>query len=436
MKRNLLCALSVILVLSTFTSAQFTLKIPKINKKKIKTPKVSRVGKSVGGARGQNRQMTIDDGFTFFEATPVKVRSPKTRGYVAKGWTLTANLRVFGTYPDDSGFKMVVEKNRKAVATYRCEGKVHRKSESPVPRIKNSPDDDYMSTTTGGSCGLSKSIVVKSIGKHDVKVFAVNGDNDEESLLRTYKIDVHEAKQIRPGGVMGVSDFYIQRHAEAPVAILYLRPGLGSGYVKHDYHEVKKGTSLKGNIDIYFNIAKNENADSAGFTGAPYVRCFVDGQRVKFVNKGHVKESSIRRDRAAYKRDGKTTEYIGFYSYWINLPIEWRANGSNRNPDMEQQTGRWKCDLRNGAETVRTFSWTVGGDGFPQEHPEQTSGNINLHWGAYLIDMAIPAGGSSIDQRLMPMPKVGAFYGIPWKSSKGKKMASEVPTKGRPFVEQ
>ncbi len=142
----------------------------------------------------------------------------------------------------------------------------------------------------------------------------------------------------------------------------------------------------------------------------------------------------MRGDRAKYQRDGKPTQYIGFYNYWINLPIEWRANGSNGNPNMERQTGRWKCDLRSGAETVRTFHWTVGSNGFPQEHSEQTSGNVNLHWGAYLIDMKIPAGGSSIDQRLMPMPTAGVFYGIPWKSSEGKKMASEVPTKGKPFV--
>ncbi len=435
MKRNLVYVVATILFLTTFTSAQFgKLKLPKINKKKVEKHKADKIGKSIGSSKGKNRQMTIDDGFTFFEATPVKVHSPKLRGYVAKGWTLTANLRAFGTYPDNSGFKMVVRKSGNAVATYSCEGKVHRKSESPVSRVKNSPDDDYMSTTTGGWCGRSESIVVKKPGKYDVQIYVVNGDNDVETLLRTYKVDVREAKQIRPGGVLGVSDFYIQRHAEAPAAILYLRPGLGSGYVKHDYHEIKKGTTLKGNVDIYFNIAKNENSNSIDFSGIPYVRCFVNGQRVKFVNKGHVKNASMRGDRAAYKRNGKPTEYIGFYSYWINLPIEWRGNGSNGNPNMERQTGKWKCDLRSGAETIRTFSWTVGSDGFPNEHPEQTRGNINLHWGAYLIDMKIPEGGSSIDQRLMAMPNAGFFYGIPWATPEGKKMAARVPAKGKPFL--
>lgn len=431
MKKSILYGLAAILFLSTFANAQFKIKIPKIKKKKISKVRKD-IGKSIGISTGKNRQMVIDDGFTFFEATPVKVRSPKTRGYVAKGWTLTGNLRAFGTFPDDSGFKMVIAKNGKALATYLCKGKVQRKAESPIPRIKNSPDDDYMATTTGTWCGRKENIVVKSAGKYDVQVYAINGDSDKETLLRTYKIDVREAKKIRPGGVPGVSDFYIQRHAEAPVAMLYLRPGLGSGYVKHDYHQIKKGTTLKGNVDIYFNMAMEDNL--MDFSNVALVRCFVNGKRVKFTNKGQVKHAAMRSDKAKYERDGKPTERLGFYNYWINLPIEWRANGTNNNPNMERLSGDWKCQLRDGIETIRTFKWTVGRNGFPQEHSEQMSGNVNLHWGAYLIDMEIPKGGSKMDKSLMPMPNVGLFYGIHWKTEEGKRQAATVPTKGKPFL--
>ncbi|NNE99152.1 MAG: hypothetical protein HKN25_09055, partial [Pyrinomonadaceae bacterium] len=117
MKHNIICVLITILISSIFATAQFKIKIPKIKKPDM-AKSVTDVGDSAGMSRGKNRQMVIDDGFTFFEATPVKVHSPKHRGYIAKGWTLTANLRAFGTFPDDSGFKVVVAKSGSAVATY------------------------------------------------------------------------------------------------------------------------------------------------------------------------------------------------------------------------------------------------------------------------------------------------------------------------------
>ena len=433
MKKNIVFSILAVFFLSTFAAAQF----PKIKIPTVKTPKLpagaEQAKNGVGMSGGKNRQNVMDDGFTFFEATPVTEYNDKSSGYISKGWTLTANLRAFGTFPNNSGFKIEVAQNGKALATYTCQGKVHRKAESPVREVKNAPDDDSMSTETGGTCGGSKDVFVKGPGKYDVNVFTINGSNDNETAVRTYKINVHEAKMTRPGNVAGPSDFYIQRYAESPVAILYLRPGLGTGRVKGDYHEKGPGTTLKGNVDIYFSIAKNENSNGAGFAGVPYVRCTVNGQAVNFQNNGEVKDASMRGDKAEYKRDGKPTEYIGFYSYWINLPINWRGNGGTGNPNMESQTGEWKCDLRDGVKTVRTFRWNVGSDGFPKEHSEQTGGNINLSWGAYLIDTEIPAGGSSMDQRLLPIPGAGLFYGIPWTSAEGKKMAGNVPNVGEPY---
>jgi len=435
MKRNFVFVISTILFLTTFASAQFgKLKIPKISKGKIPKigKKTSRGVESLSGSNGKNRQMIIDDGFTFFEATPVKKYVKKYSGYIAKGWTLTSYLRAFGTYPDQSSFKIIVSKNGKALAKYSCETKIRRKAGNPVRSIRNSPDDDSMWTLPGGYCGRDKDIFVRRAGKYDVKVFAVNGDNDEETLLRTYKIDVREAKKTRPGRLPGVSDFYIQRYAEAPVAILYLRPSEGSGSLKHDYYERGGGGTLNGNIDIYFNISMATS--SMAFKGIPYVRCFQNGKRVKFLNQGDVKEGWMRSETAKYERDGKAPIHIGFYTYRISIPVRWKASRSGGNPDMSRLPGEWKCQLRNKTETVRTFRWTVGSNGYPQEHPEQTSGNVNLHWGAYLVDVKIPEGGSTLDGRLLPIPNAGLFYGIPWKSAEGKKMAAGVPKKGKPFL--
>ena len=433
MKKTIISGLVTILFLSTVATAQFKIKIPKIKKPKV--PKVSeKVNKSVGSTKGKNRQMVIDDGFTFFEAKPVKSeRIAKYRGYIAKGWTLTGNFRAFGTFPDNSGFKMVVAKNGKALAKYMCVAKVHRKADSPVTSVRNSPDDDYM--LTGGRCGGKEKTFVKSPGKYDVQVYAINGDTDEETLLRTYKIDVHEAKKIRPGNVPGVSDFYIQRHAEAPLAILYLRPPQ-KNYAKPNYHQINAGSTLIGEVDIYINVATTRNR--LEFSEIPAVRCFVNGKRVRFLNKGHSRPKAMRGDSAIYARNGKPTEYMGFYNYRVNVPILVKSSrgttADNQNPSFERYKGDWRCQLRDGMETVRTFKWTIGSDGMPVEHPEQTSGNINLHWGAYLIDMEIPEGGSEIDKSLMPMPNAGMFYGIPYKTDIGKQKAAAVPKKGKPYL--
>lgn len=379
----------------------------------------------------KNRQDVLDDGYTFFEAKPVKEYSQKYGGNIAKGWTLNSYLRAFGTYPDYSGFKIEVLKGSIVVATYKCQAKIHRKEESPVPAIKKSPEDNWMSTTTGKNCADSKT-VIKSAGKYNVKVYVINGDTDQEKLLRSYKIDVREAKNTRPGGVPGLSDFYIQRHAESAVAVLYLRTESSNGSLRRGYYQKSSGSTLVGNIGIYFGMALQRSAIK--FDGVPYIRCKVNGKRLKFSNKGHSRGSAKRGDQAKAQISGKPVNRLGFFQYWMNFPIEWNSRGTNGNPKMEDMAGDWEIELRSGMETVRTFKFTVDAKGYPVEHPEQKNGNINLAWGSYLVDMEIPQGGSSIDYSLKPAPTEGLFYGIPWSTPEGKKMANGVPTKGPAFL--
>ncbi len=430
MNKTILYAITAILFLSTFATAQFPkIKIPTVN-----TPKLPKLDKmipsSVGMSGGKNRQMVIDDGYTFFEARPIEEYNAQYRGQIAKGWTMVAHLRAFGTFPKNSGFNVVIGKNGKALGKVFCEAKTYRKAEDDTPNAKSAPDDDYMMTSPHDGCYDLKKFVAES-GNFDVQVFAVNGETDEEKLLRTYKIDVKEAKKIRPGNIPGVTDFFIQRHAEAVASFLYLRPDGDSRSIKHNYQNRGGGNTLKGNVDIYFNVAITRSAIE--FSGVPIVRCSVNGERLKFENNGEINQASVRGDTVKWERDGKPTQYLGFYQYWINLPILWKHRGQSPNPNMEQKAGNWECELRNKNETIRKFKWTVGSDGFPVEHSEQKSGNINLHWGAYLIETEIPAGENSIEERLISLPNAGLFYGIPWKSEEGKKMAASVPKIGETY---
>ncbi len=437
MKKSIIYGVITILILSTFATAQFPkFKIPKITKPKI--PKIDKnigenVGKDVGSSKGSNRQMVIDDGYTFFEAEPVKERSEKYRGFVAKGWTLKSSLRAFGTYPDSSSFKVVVEDNGKAVATYGCLASLYyRKAGNPSPNVRNSPIDDYL---TVGNCTDGK-LFIKEPGKYDVKVSVVNGDTDEETALRTYKIDVRELKTTRPGNVPGVSDFYINRHAETAAAILYLRPsGLQDSFTKASsgyFPKAVGGGSRIGNTDIYFNVSLDRYQLDLS---RPHIRCFVDGERVNFKNKGNISTAPVRSEVGVKAHHSKPGEYISFYEHGINMPFGRSDQKDLSELNLADYPGQWECQLRSNVETIRTFRWTVGSDGYPVEHPEQKNGNINLFHGAYLIDMEIPEGGSSLDVRLAPMPEAGVFYGIPWSTPEGKKMAAEVPTKGKPYID-
>jgi hypothetical protein len=434
MKKHIIYLAITILFLSTFAAAQFPkIKIPKLPK----TPKIDKnvgneIGKTSGSSKGKNRQNVIDDGYTFFEAEPVNEYNDKLSGELSKGWTMKVHLRAFGTYPKNSGFNIVIGKGGKALTKTYCEGKTYRKSEDQDPRMKDSPDDDYMMTDPNSGCADAKKFVAET-GNYDVQIFSVNGDTDEEKLLRNYKIEVKGIQKIRPGKLPGVTDYAIQRHAEAPASILYLRPSTSTGgTVKRNYQNTPGGTTLKGNVDILFNVAMTTNA--IDFSGIPYVRCSVNGERVQFLQDGQVKEGWVRGDSVKWERDGKPTQYLGFYQYWLNLPISWNGgDGNSDNPDMTRKTGNWECELRNKNETVRKFKWTVGSNGFPVEHSEQKSGNVNLAYGAFLIETEIPAGENSIEERLMPMPSAGLFYGIPWNSEEGKKMATSVPKVGEPY---
>lgn len=426
MKKNIIFSVVAILFLSTFAAAQF----PKIKIPTVKTPKLPKdVGdmkNKSGMSGGKNRQNVMDDGYTLFEAKPVKEYSDKLRGEVSKGWSLTPYLRAFGTFPNNSGFNVVVSKNGKALGKFVCSGKTYRKAEEQNPQKKNLPDDDYMMSD---DCSNPGKFIAES-GMFDVQVFTVNGDTDKETAVRTYKIEVKEAKKIRPGNLPGITDYFIQRHAEAPASILYLRPSTND-IPKRNYHNITGGTTLKGNVDIIFNVALTQS--QIEFSGIPYVRCSVNGERVNFQANGEVKDASVRGDTAGWERDGKAPQFLGFYQYWLNLPILFNREGRSSDPDMAKQTGNWECELRNRNESIRKFKWTVGSDGYPIEHAEQKSGNINLPWGAYLIETEFPSTENSINERLMPMPNAGLFYGIPWTSAEGKKMAADVPKVGEPY---
>src|SRR5690606_29943510 len=128
------------------------LSVPGFGQINLKLPKIPKIPKLPGSPTGDgsparlptsggktssvkrsNRQLVIDDGFTFFDAEPLQEYSAQARRQVGIGWHLGSKLRMFGTVPNRSGFKLVVSKAGREIVMIRCEGTAYRKAENPVP---------------------------------------------------------------------------------------------------------------------------------------------------------------------------------------------------------------------------------------------------------------------------------------------------------------
>ena len=455
MKRHTILLLTIGLT-ATFANAQFPIRIPKIRIPKIEKPKpenkrepqTHRPTKLVRNnsasnnsnsqlGNSQNRQMVMDDGVTFFHAKPVKEYDKKLSRNKDIGWWMEAELRILGTFPKRSAFKMVVKKNTKALATIRCEGKVYTKANdtylrSPTQRKgKDLSFEDYMTSRYGCK---DKNAVIKEIGNLDVEIYFIDGDSDAETLVRTHKIDVRKATKVRGGStnsVPDVADYYIQRHAEEAVAIAFF---------EGDYFRKPEGNYRKnaGKLTIHTTYSPAKGGLNARDS---FTRCLVNGQRLKLerdrvtIKQDHGRrEMGIYTDRktAKYKKGSPYIDWVGFVGLGFRLPLYTGKTAFPFQTRIEDHPGKWECSIINNGKTYRTFRWEVA-NGKIVTHGEQQNGNVNLFHKAAMIDMEIPKGGSPIDFRLMPMPNVGLFYGIPWTTAEGKAQAARVPKVGNPY---
>ena len=148
MKKKIIYAIFASLILATYASAQFPIKIPKIKIPKIEQPKTTetrqRSNRTIKHTDDESirrqpispkvtlqfptskRQMVMDDGYTFFAAKPVKVRNSRNDGDVDVGWYLVPKLRLMGTFPDNSGFRLKIKQKGKELSNFFCGAMVYR----------------------------------------------------------------------------------------------------------------------------------------------------------------------------------------------------------------------------------------------------------------------------------------------------------------------
>lgn len=372
---------------------------------------------------------TADDGFTWFEAVSTQALGQNNIPY-STGWVLKSHVRIFGDYPNRSAVKLVVARAGKPVATTRCEVDIYHKGPNDI-------DESYMWTN---EC-WRKDTATKEVGNFNLQVFTVNGDTDEEKLVRTYKIEVRTVHRVPAGQQPGEDppQYYIPRHGEAPVSFIFLRPTGYTSYFEFGSRPERSGANL---VELYFSLSPSE----IGYNlPQGYMRCSVDGKRLSMPGPMPYADQAISRaersfqvihtDRAApqYKRGTEYRDEIGFRVVRLKAPLTWGSVRDTNRLALEDYPGNWECSLMNNGETWRTWRWKVGADGMPEMHPEQ-KGNVNLYFNSFIVDMEIPAGGSPLDKRLAPEATAnGFFYGQPWTSAQGKAMAGRLPRKGNPY---
>ncbi|MFZ1701367.1 MAG: hypothetical protein WBO10_00160 [Pyrinomonadaceae bacterium] len=460
--------LVVLGLMAANTGAQFPIKIPKITTPKVEAPKTNspsspsspintsqpklsagRLSDNPMFGVALNRQMVMDDAYTHFDAEAIT----KYAGVIYKskevGWYLKSQLRIMGTFPARSAFRIIVKKNGKELGMVRCEGSIYRKDLDPSLRSESAKSrrrtthDDYMNTRV--RC-LDETQAIKEIGKLDVEIYFIDGDTDKETLVRKHVIDVHEGTNVKgnPGShTADTSTFYIQRHAEAAVAVAYY---YAPAWDKDSYFRSPQNTNdttIYGTLHILTSYSR---IGTSQLDRVPrYARCSVNGQKITFADDrvtgvvGFGGDSGFYSDRNAPKYKTQGTAYresIAFEGMAYGMPLFTGDAEQDVKPGsvkLETYPGKWECSVLANGETIRTFRWEIGSDGRIVPHPEQLNGNINLYNNAFLIDVEIPARGSFLDGRLIPMPELGMFYGIPWTTAEGKAQAARVPKVGNPY---
>jgi len=454
---RIICFAIITIALTNLTvSGQF--KIPKILKPKqnppVEIPTTAPNGQnpSEQKANGQNQNSQngnrrssgeqlwtasgdyVDDGFTWFNSieTSQRAANPALTDYT--GWTLKPSIRLMGVYPNRSGFKFAVSKAGKPIGTTRCEAKSYN-----IPRNENPQELSYIYVD---GCYNKEQLTTKETGKFDVEVFFIDGATNAERSIRKYKIDVVQVDRVN--GAIGKAAkpasprYVVSRHAEVPVGILYLRPGGAN-----DYFHNNAERSQSNQVEVYFNMSPTKQG-----WGVPYaaLRCSVNGTRVKLREAGSQTDIvstdtdqgrqsyEIYSDRLAAPYSAGGPQYeddFGFRIYRATLPLTYgTAQASPNRTNLKEYPGNWECSISNNGDVLRTWRWTVGADGMPVKHAEQ-NGNVNLFSNAYVVETEIPAGGTILDKRLIPVSLAeGFFFGQKWTSPEGKAMAAKVPTKG------
>ncbi len=413
----------VICLAATTANAQFRIKIPKIKIPQIETPTTederlanepvnqpvqpqaqpatatATRSTAVQPAKSRSKAHLLDS-MTFFRLDEHR------ENHKVVGWVMYPNLQLQGDIPNRSGLRIFVKKNGKELINFRCEIK-----------------EEF-----AWQC-YDKTKVVKEIGLLDVEVNFINGDSDEETPLRKYKIDVHRTERFN-----GFAHFFVNRHPDAAVAYLSFEG-------KNPWVMRSRSSKYKGSSRLWLNtVIFRDEAEK--YLGGYYLRCKVNGQPFKLKksdvhigqDEGSVFAVYESKHLTGNRKGSVYKDYLKGGPAEIQIPLSMGSEDSHSN-DVSKNPGNWECTITSqiDREIIRIFRFTIDAGGQIVPHPEQQNGNVVFGDWEWMIDMDIPPGGSPIDHRLKRFPEMGFFHGIPWTTPEGKVMAERVPNKGNPF---
>ncbi len=327
----------------------------------------------------------LNDSQTVFKLTAF------TQNHKDIGWYPEPQLTMLGDVPGRSGVRYSIKKNGKEVYGHRCELNSRQRTQRCFDNKKH----------------------VSGTGIFHVEIYFIDGDTGNESLLRNLKIDVHRAAKFKDAP----ADYYAQRHGDAAV-----------GYISV--------AEFDGRLTLHtFHTQDRDLEKQFGFS--PFLRCTANGRPVEFRNPqlpGKFESLAYAVMTVPGNNPSGFRDPINFVRMNSQLPMAIKGN-NDYFYDPSKDPGKWECRIMgDGDRTVyRTFSFEIASDGKITPHPEQRSGNVNLAENETMVEIVIPDGGSTLDQRLLPQPDAGFFYGIPWTTPEGKAAAKRVPTKGKPY---
>ncbi len=376
--------------------------------------------------------ITLDEGFTYFEATTKSdTVDSKPVGY----WYPTCSFRLLGDIPPRSGFKLVVKKDGQELHKMTIDGFM-RPGPGETPNIpKQMVVIDWW-----------KPVKLTQDGTFDAELYYIDGKTDEQHLARTFKLDVRKVTTVR-GSVTdpeaGPDEFFVNRHPESAVAILYLKREGVTGYTLHS----GVGWMEEKNVELVMSYSPSLDA-SGPKLGRLKIK--VDGKVIDSPNQNGVIQDEIGfgeelstvaatltdRNAPQFKTGTAHKDMILFKRRSFKLPLIWgdhKGSGPRMNHvNLKDHPGEWELTWIIDREPVRTWKFTVGADGMPVQHAEQKAG-LTLAPDAYLLDTVIPGTGGEFDQRLTNEFADVAFHGRAWVSDAAKAMAKAIPSKGKPF---
>ena len=294
---------------------------------------------SVSSIYAQTRQDVVDDGFTWFEAPVAETNTGPNQSPLSQGWMLKSYVRILGEYPAASKIKFVVSKGGTATGTTLCDTTQYHKTSSDL-------DESYMWTV---DC-WQKASATKETGQFDVGVFTVNGATGTERLARTYKVDVRPINRVPSGQQPGTAPpmYMINRHNEAPVSFMYLRP---TNYIPYFDYAQRPERSGQNQIELHFSVSP---PDMMNALPATTFSCTVNGQpltlpgpreyateaNMKYVQNAFV----VYQDRLApkFKAGIPHEEKMWFQMVRMLVPLSWGGDRRSGRLLIEDYTGDWQ----------------------------------------------------------------------------------------------